>query len=306
MADVTAGSEEFAGGCWSLRAGTARAEAPLLGPLFVDHAVLQRDRDINVYGQATPRAGGHCHARGCNGTRESGRTGRVVADTAGDGRGRSAYPRRARGREDRRPSTDVLVGDVWLCSGQSNMEWPVRMTLDAGSEVALSANDAHPPRHHRARAQRRAARAISMRRSNGRSPARRRPNISPPRVTTSCASCRKPWTRRRASSPRTGAASRIEPWMSEEALARQVDGYQKPARVVRRIPHRQTAGVRALGRDLAEVVDRAAGHAAAASRGSRSTQDNVDAGACGARLLGNLERAGARRATTAWCGSARA
>ena len=33
------------------------------------------------------------------------------------------------------------VGDVWLCSGQSNMEWPVRMTLDAHSEVALSAND---------------------------------------------------------------------------------------------------------------------------------------------------------------------
>ena len=22
---------------------------------------------------------------------------------------------------------DVLVGDVWLCSGQSNMEWSVRM-----------------------------------------------------------------------------------------------------------------------------------------------------------------------------------
>ena len=35
----------------------------------------------------------------------------------------------------------MLVGDVWLCSGQSNMEWPVRNTLDAGSEVALSANE---------------------------------------------------------------------------------------------------------------------------------------------------------------------
>ena len=38
-------------------------------------------------------------------------------------------------------ANDVLVGDVWLCSGQSNMEWPVRNTLDAGSEVALSANE---------------------------------------------------------------------------------------------------------------------------------------------------------------------
>jgi sialate O-acetylesterase len=35
---------------------------------------------------------------------------------------------------------DVLVGDVWLCSGQSNMEWPVRSTHDAWNEAALSAN----------------------------------------------------------------------------------------------------------------------------------------------------------------------
>src|SRR5262245_56874358 len=27
---------------------------PLLGPLFVDHAVLQRDKPINVWGDATP------------------------------------------------------------------------------------------------------------------------------------------------------------------------------------------------------------------------------------------------------------
>ena len=36
---------------------------------------------------------------------------------------------------------DVLVGDVWLASGQSNMEWPVAQAQDADNEIAR-ANDA--------------------------------------------------------------------------------------------------------------------------------------------------------------------
>jgi sialate O-acetylesterase len=34
--------------------------------------------------------------------------------------------------------TDILVGDVWLCSGQSNMEWPLAQTI--GSAAAISAS----------------------------------------------------------------------------------------------------------------------------------------------------------------------
>lgn len=30
---------------------------------------------------------------------------------------------------------DVLVGDVWLCSGQSNMEWPVKASLNHQEEI---------------------------------------------------------------------------------------------------------------------------------------------------------------------------
>lgn len=37
--------------------------------------------------------------------------------------------------------TDVLVGEVWLCSGQSNMQWPVTQSADAQKEIAEAKDD---------------------------------------------------------------------------------------------------------------------------------------------------------------------
>ncbi len=33
---------------------------------------------------------------------------------------------------------DVLIGEVWLCSGQSNMEWTVRSSTNAAAEIAVA------------------------------------------------------------------------------------------------------------------------------------------------------------------------
>jgi sialate O-acetylesterase len=40
---------------------------------------------------------------------------------------------------------DVLVGEVWLCSGQSNMEWQLKSVRDAEVETA---NASHPLIRH--------------------------------------------------------------------------------------------------------------------------------------------------------------
>lgn len=114
----------------------AHAEEPLLADMFQSHAVLQRDRPIEVWGNAKPGS-------------------RIVASLAGktvtaradaDGRWRADFPALAAGgpyalaarADDGRAErvTDVLIGDVWLCSGQSNMVLPVRRTLNVDTEIS--------------------------------------------------------------------------------------------------------------------------------------------------------------------------
>ncbi len=36
--------------------------------------------------------------------------------------------------------TNVLVGEVWICSGQSNMEWPLSRSFESKNDIANSAN----------------------------------------------------------------------------------------------------------------------------------------------------------------------
>lgn len=45
-----------------------------------------------------------------------------------------------RSGEERLEISDIWVGDVWLCSGQSNMEWSVALSQNAEAEIA-AAND---------------------------------------------------------------------------------------------------------------------------------------------------------------------
>ncbi len=114
-------------------------QAPLLHPLFQDHAVLQRDAPILLWGQASPGAAVTVRFDDD-----------VAAARAGaDGRWEARFPARpAGGPHELEVSAgqtvqvvhDVQLGDVWLCSGQSNMELPVWRALDADNEIA-SATD---------------------------------------------------------------------------------------------------------------------------------------------------------------------
>ncbi|MBB5875613.1 sialate O-acetylesterase [Xanthomonas sp. 3498] len=114
-----------------------QATPPLLHPLFHDHAVLQRDRAIPVWGHAAPGATvSVTFARQSVSARADagGRWHATLQPTAAGG----PYDMTVRAGQDRQVVRDVLMGDVWLCSGQSNMELPVWRALDASSELAAA------------------------------------------------------------------------------------------------------------------------------------------------------------------------
>ncbi|MBU6298060.1 MAG: 9-O-acetylesterase [Alphaproteobacteria bacterium] len=126
---------------WSFDAGsTSNAEtAPLLYVLFQDHEVFQRNRPIHVWGTAKPAdtvtislAGESASAT----TDAAGRWDAVLAPLNAGG----PYELTATSSSGQsQTNKDVLIGDVYLCSGQSNMEFPVRLASNYDSDV----NNAH-------------------------------------------------------------------------------------------------------------------------------------------------------------------
>ena len=116
---------------------TPALAAPELGPLFGDRAVLQRERPISVWGSADP------------GEAVSVTLGEAKASTRADRAGQwrvelpamqAGGPHRlvATGADGTATANDVVIGDVWLCSGQSNMELSVSHSLgaDAAAQAA--------------------------------------------------------------------------------------------------------------------------------------------------------------------------
>jgi sialate O-acetylesterase len=125
-------------------ASAARAQVQptlSLGPLFQDHAVLQRDKPIAVWGTSGPRdevtvafAGTQTSARADGSGRWT-----VTLPATGGGGPHSLEVRTTAGAT--RTLSDVLVGDVFLCSGQSNMEFGVAQSRGGEMVVARAAND---------------------------------------------------------------------------------------------------------------------------------------------------------------------
>lgn len=108
-----------------------------LHAVFGNDMILQRGKPIPVWGWARP--------------------GEKVVVTLGDGRGEGAADARGRwhitlpamqpggplellvkGDTADLCYTNILMGDVWLCSGQSNMEWTVKAAADAVAESAAA------------------------------------------------------------------------------------------------------------------------------------------------------------------------
>ena len=120
--------------------GGATAQVTI-APILGDHSVIQRDRSIHVHGTAAPgEAVRVTLAQAVRSTRAD-RQGRWSVDLPAMSAG-GPYRLVARAAGGSLASAgDVMIGDVWLCSGQSNMEYPLRRALNGEAEVAA----AHDP-----------------------------------------------------------------------------------------------------------------------------------------------------------------
>lgn len=105
-----------------------------LDPLQTDHAVLQRDAPILVRGRARPgeEVAAQLGPRSARGVaREDGTFALTLEPLALSKEPLELVVRSASGEARAR---DLLVGDVWLCSGQSNMDWSLGAS-DAAADI---------------------------------------------------------------------------------------------------------------------------------------------------------------------------
>ncbi|WP_146151073.1 sialate O-acetylesterase [Allosphingosinicella deserti] len=109
--------------------------APVLDPVFSDHAVLQRDKPILLWGRADPGEKVTVTIGSARGTATADRSGAWRAELPKMAAG-GPYTLSAAGKGTTASASDILIGDVWLCSGQSNMEYPLERTLASGTEIA--------------------------------------------------------------------------------------------------------------------------------------------------------------------------
>lgn len=108
-----------------------------LPAIFGSHMVLQQDNDLPVWGWAEP--GEHVTVSLADASKQA------TADSEGkwsvrlpkmemQRKGQTLTVRGSSG--DELSFEDVLIGEVWICSGQSNMQWPVISSNNAKEESA--------------------------------------------------------------------------------------------------------------------------------------------------------------------------
>ena len=105
-----------------------------LPAIFSDHMVLQQKMADPVWGWDTPGTTVTVSFAGQTKTAQAGADGRWTAKL--DPLPANATPATLSVQGTTKLDfNDVLVGEVWLCSGQSNMEWPVERSWDGDLEA---------------------------------------------------------------------------------------------------------------------------------------------------------------------------
>jgi len=117
----------------ALFVGDARAELKL--PALVgDGMVLQRDLELPIWGWANPGQAVTVKIAGQSVTGKADKDGRWEVKLAPIAGSSHTLRMTIEAGGERKTIANILVGEVWVCSGQSNMQWPVSASFDADLE----------------------------------------------------------------------------------------------------------------------------------------------------------------------------
>lgn len=112
----------------------------LLYTTFQDHAVLQRDRAIPVWGRTAPGTEVTVTFAGQSATATADANGAWKVEFAAMKAG-GPYTLTATSSDGESQTVkDIMIGDVYLCSGQSNMELPLRLATNYDGEMRAANN----------------------------------------------------------------------------------------------------------------------------------------------------------------------
>lgn len=116
-----------------LMAQTALADVQMPN-VFGSHMVLQRRKPVPVWGWAVAGEKVTVTVNNQTKTIKAGKDGKwqIKLDPMEAG---GPYQMTVKGQKNSLTFDDVLLGEVWICSGQSNMEWPLRSAANAKTEI---------------------------------------------------------------------------------------------------------------------------------------------------------------------------
>lgn len=111
-----------------------KAEVKLPG-FFSDNMVLQRDAPLKIWGKADKGENIEIRFNGQTVKTRADKNGKwqIMLSPMTHG---GPYTMTAKGKNNVVELHNILIGDVWLCSGQSNMEWTVQQSANAEEEIA--------------------------------------------------------------------------------------------------------------------------------------------------------------------------
>ena len=119
---------------FSLIATLANAQLKL-ARIFGDHMVLQREKPVKVWGWADKGDQVELAFNQQKATAKADANGKWMAELPAMPAG-GPYELVVKTKKNQVKLTDIMVGEVWLLSGQSNMEWRVRNSDSAKVEIA--------------------------------------------------------------------------------------------------------------------------------------------------------------------------